>query len=219
MAEQATSLARWWRRGALALVGAVVVVGVVLLAREFDARARVARETPAFASLLQRARLVGLRDFGRTPSIGEIVDANYASPQLIARLVRPGAPATVRWRPMTGDSPPSPMPVLLDAAGAVVAVDPEEAQSPMRLGSLVLYPFEPAATDQPGEPIVDDWVLVVLAGGRLRESVVVAADGTIEGLDDEALSSRLAELNARREAAGRSPRPDPRSLADLLAPR
>lgn len=196
------------RRVIVALVAAALVVGVGLLIRELDLRGRTARETPTFATMLQRARLVGLRDFGRDPELGVVLAANYVSPALVSRLARPGRHDAVRWR-QDGDGW-----ALLDAKERVVPLDAEGKA--IRLGSLVLYPTD-TPTDRGDEPVEGDWSIVVLAGGRLRETIVVRRDGSHESLDAEAFAARLAELNARRSSLDRAQREDPRSLPDRLA--
>jgi hypothetical protein len=192
------------RRVIVALVAAALVVGVGLLIRELDLRGRTARETPTFATMLQRARLVGLRDFGRDPELSVVLAANYVSPALVSRLARPGRHDAVRWR-QDGDGW-----ALLDAKERIVPLDAEGRA--LRLGSLVLYP-----TDTADEPVEGDWSIVVLAGGRLRETIVIRRDGSHESLDAEAFAARLAELNARRSSLDRAQREDPRSLPDRLA--
>jgi hypothetical protein len=192
------------RRVIVALVAAALVVGIGLLTRELDLRGRTTRETPTFATMLQRARLVGLRDFGRDPELSAVLAANYVSPALVSRLVRPGRHDAVRWR-QDGDGW-----ALLDAKERVVPLD-GEGQA-LRLGSLVLYP-----TDTADEPVEGDWSIVVLAGGRLRETIVIRRDGSHESLDAESFAARFADLNARRSSMDRAPREDPRSLPDRLS--
>lgn len=209
MTNAATTPPKRTRRRVVVALGAIAVaVATFLLVREFDLRGRTTRETPALASLLHRARLVGLRDFGRDPELGEILAANYVSPILVGKLARPGRHDAVRWR-QEGDGW-----ALLDAKERVVPLD---AEGTLRIGSLVVYPTEPGPTETAAEPVEGDWAIVVLAGGRLRATIVVRADGQEESLDAETFAARLADLNARRSALGRAPREDPRSLPDRLS--